>query len=414
MKRALHILFVAAALHSARAATPLVGSVQMRPANSRLPYVGLPVLGLGADEGAALHFDLLEDDRRYLRYSLQHCNADWTPSVLAPLEYVDGFNEGVVDNYAFSEATTVHYVHYTLPVGVGEMRPLVSGNYILRVYDETDGPEHPLVEARFAVTEQSAALRGAVTSRTDVDYNRAHQQLSVEADVSQAPVDDAFAELTLVVEQNGRRDNRAVLTRPLRVSGKTAVYEHQPQLIFKGGNEYRRFEAVSTQYPGAGVDRTEFVSPYYHTILEADASRAAQSYQYDRTLSGAYVVREYNAEGDDSDTRADYTVTHFTLSYPETPGLDFYVDADFTGRLLDDNARMQYNPETQSYQRAFMLKQGAYSYQYLAVPSHAVAAGRTDVVEGDHHETSNRYTLLLYSRRPAERWQRLIGAYTLQ
>ena len=31
-------------------------------------------------------------------------------------EFLDGFNEGTVDDYAFSEATSTHYVHYSLKI----------------------------------------------------------------------------------------------------------------------------------------------------------------------------------------------------------------------------------------------------------------------------------------------------------
>jgi hypothetical protein len=74
---------------------------------------------------------------------------------------------------------------------------------------------------------------------------------------------------------------------------------------------------------------------------------------------------------------------------------------------------MYFNRATQRYERALLLKQGAYSYQYLALaPGSNV--GRTDVIEGDKYETRNRYTVYVYNRRPGERYDRLIGVGSLQ
>ena len=39
--------------------------------------------------------------------------------------------------------------------------------------------------------------------------------------------------------------------------------------------------------------------------------------------------------------------------------------------------------------------------------------GRTDVIEGNKYETRNLYTVYVYNRRPGERYDRLIGVYTL-
>ena len=45
--------------------------------------------------------------------------------------------------------------------------------------------------------------------------------------------------------------------RSLRMSGTTAIFAHNPALIFEAGNEYRRFETVTDHYPGMGVERID-------------------------------------------------------------------------------------------------------------------------------------------------------------
>lgn len=391
---------------------PRVRSLQVRESGAPYAMPGLPVMLLGSDAGITVDFDIIEETHRYLRYELVHCNADWQPSRLSYMEYVDGFNEGVVEDYRYSDPLTFHYVHYRIDLPDSRMRPLVSGNYLLRVFDEADGAEKPLLQVRFGVSEAQAQLAATVTGRTDVDYNASHQQLAVAADLERAGVRDPFNDLVLRIEQNGRTDNAVTLTHPLRVSSKKVFYEHDPRLIFPAGNEYRRFETVSVNYPGMGVDRYEFVSPYYHAVLAADESRAAEPYHYDETLAGSYVVRESNA--DDADIGADYVLTHFYLDYPETPGFDFFVDADFVQRRFAPESRMVFNRASGMYELTIPLKQGSYSYQYLALPAGSGATvGRTDVIEGDRYETRNRYRIYLYHRVPGERYDRLIAVTTL-
>lgn len=365
-----------------------------------------PIINLGAGDRVIISFDELAEDRHYLRYSLTHCNADWRPSQLVELEYLDGFNQGDVTDYEFSRATTVHYVHYSITLPNEQMRFTVSGNYLLKVWDE-ERPDEILLQARFMVNEGGADVAGDVTSRTDIDYNKAHQQLSVVVDAERAFVSDPFNDLIVSVSQDGRSDNNIVMRQPLRASGKRAYYEHQRQLIFPAGNEYRRFETVSTSFPGMGVDEISYYEPYYHFKLVTDSPRSDGSYNYDQTQFGRYTIREYNSAN--SDTEADYVVTHFTLDMPHRTDVDIFLDGDFTSRRFDPESRMVFNRATGLYERSMLLKQGAYNYQYLAVPAGGTV-GYTAPVEGDYFPTVNEYVVTVYHRAPASRYDRLIGA----
>ncbi|MCM1517462.1 MAG: DUF5103 domain-containing protein [Pseudoflavonifractor sp.] len=363
----------------------------------------LPVIALNGEDKITISFDEIAEDREYYQYSLVHCNADWQPSGLVDTEFLDGFNVGQVDDYRFSEATTVHYVHYRITIPNEEMRITASGNYLLTVYPENE-PENVVVQARFSVTEYSMKVSGGVTSRTDVDYNDCHQQLSIVVDTDNFRPNDIYNDIKVVITQNGREDNKVMLRQPLRVSGNKAYYEHQRPLIFDAGNEYRRMETVSMTYPGMGVAEIVYAAPYYHQQLRVDKPRNMESYNFDRTQYGRFKIREYNS--DDSDVGADYAMTHFSLEMPRLDGYDIFLDGDFTGRRFDPGSLMHYNNLTQRYETSLLLKQGAYNYQYLAVPS-GTMRGETSVVEGDFYPTVNEYAVKVYCRRPGERYDRL-------
>lgn len=368
-----------------------------------------PVILLGSGDVISIAFDRLSEDRDFMRYQLIHCNRNWQPSGLVDSEFLDGFNEGTIDNYDFSRATSVHYVHYAMTIPNEQVSPKLSGNYLLRIYPENN-PDTTWLQCRFMISEQTAMISADVTTRTDIDYNNAHQQLSLAVNTERANVYDPFNDVTVVVQQNHRWDNEVAMQQPLRVAGNTSIYEHNRALIFDAGNEYRRMEIISTYYPGMRVENIEFMRSYYHFTIEQDRPRNTELYLYDQTLSGGYVIRQ--SDSDDSDIEADYGIVHFSLDYPETPGLMIFVDGDMVQRKFSPESLMTYNAATHRYERAMLLKQGAYSYQYLAVPS-GKKRGYTSVIEGDKYETVNRYDVKVYHRRRGERYDRLIGWATL-
>lgn len=367
------------------------------------------VVLLGGGDALRISFDHLADDREFLRWRAVRCDANWQPSQLVESEYLDGFNESAIEEYAFSNATTVHYVHYAFTFPDENIRPRLSGNYLIQVYPEND-PSDIWLQARVMVSEQTAPVSASMTSRTDVDYNVAHQQLEVAVDVERAGVNDPFNDLRVMISQNGRADNEVALTHPTRMSGTRAIFEHQRPLIFKAGNEYRRFETVNVNYPGMHVDGITYLHPYYHFRLTPDAGRASDAYSYDQTQQGRFMVREQNAA--DSDVDADYVVVHFSLEMPEMPDAMVFLDGDFTQRRFDAASQMLYNPVNGAYEKAMLLKQGSYNYQYLVVEPGA-RSGATGPVEGDKYQTVNEYLIKVYSRGPLDRHDRLLNVFQL-
>ena len=364
-----------------------------------------PVITLGTDDRIKITFDELTDEHSYLRYSLVHCNANWQPSGLVESEFVDGFNLGYVEEYEYSQLTTTHYVHYSIALPNDDVRFTVSGNYLLQVFNEND-PETILLQARFMVSEAKAMVGANITSRTDVDYNNAHQQLSLEVDVAKIGVQDLYGDLTVIVSQNSRVDNEVVLANPFRVESQKAYYEHIMPLIFKAGNEYRRMETTSVTYPGMKVDRIEYHEPFYHQLLEVDKLRSTSQYLYDQTQFGRFTIREYSSS--QSDIEADYVLTHFALDLPEQYNYGIFLDGDFTHRRFDPESKMVFNRATGMYEKTLLLKQGAYNYQYLAVPV-GTMKGETAPIEGDYYETVNEYLIKVYYHRPGSRYDRLVG-----
>lgn len=369
-----------------------------------------PVLDLGGRSHITVMFDEIADDRSYLRCRLLHCNADWQPSMLQENEYVSGFNYMDIEDYAFSSNTFIHYVNYSITIPNDDMAPLASGNYLLQVFDR-DEPDDTLLQVRFRVSEEILNIYGDANGRTDKGFNDEWQQLSLVIDLGQVVIPNPYTDLIVAVEQNHHPASRRVVEHPMRMEGSKIIYEHIPQLIFPAGNEYRRFETVRTNYPGMGIDHTEYVGDMYNAWLMTNEERASKSYIYDRTQRGRFKIDEYNAT--DPDLGADYVLTHFTFEFPEVMDGDVYVDGDLFLDAFSEQNKMKYDASESAYKLSVPLKQGSYNYRYVIVGRDDKDKVDASLTEGNKYETTNEYNVNVYLHTPGSRADRLLGTATI-
>lgn len=366
-----------------------------------------PVLMMNGDDFLVVNFDYIDYDVHYLRYSVTHCNADWQPSQLVESEYVSGFNYADINDYEQSVGTFVHYYNYQFFLPNPDMEFLVSGNYLLTVYEQDD-PDKLLFQTRFSVCEGTVGVYPQVTSRTDVEYNNRLQQVSFDVRFKPGQIKDPYSELTCVVSQNSREDNAVVVNRPMMVMNDHITYEHNRDLIFFAGNEFRRFEMVRAHSINMGVTSIRYYDPMYHAILIVDEPRNESQYLYDKTQFGRFTIR--NAEAyDENPLEADYMITHFTLDTGgKLYGGNVWLYGEFINGYPASQAIMKYDDSSGCYTANLLLKQGAYNYMYLWVPDGS-SVGQTSLIEGDHYETVNEYLVKVYDRPIGERYDHFVG-----
>ena len=366
-----------------------------------------PILMMDGDDRIIVNFDYLGYDVHYLRYSVTHCNADWQPSQLVESEYVSGFNYADIDDYEPSEATYVHYYNYQFALPNEDMQFLVSGNYMLSVYEQ-DNPDKILFQTRFSVCEGKVSVFPEVTSRTDVEYNNRFQQVSFDVRYKPNQIRDPYSEFKCVVSQNSRDDNAVIVTRPMMVAVDHVTYDHNRDLIFPAGNEFRRFETVNAHTINMGVQSIKYYEPMYHAILRTDEPRNELQYLYDQTQFGRFTIRNAEAFGENA-LQADYMITHFTLDTGgKLNGGNVWLCGEFLNGYPASQAMMTYDTSIGCYTADILLKQGAYNYMYLWVPD-GTSVGQTSKIEGDKYETINEYLVKVYDRPMGERYDRLVG-----
>ena len=372
-------------------------------------FMAPPIITLNGNDKLNVNFDLLEESPIYLKYRILHCNANWQPSQLLESEYIYGFNEFEVDDFAYSSNTYMHFINYNISIPDESTKFLVSGNYLLQVYPE-ENPDDILLQIRFAVSEQSIHTSGEVSSITDKGSNTLYQQLTLLINLPDVRGIDPFQDIVVIIEQNNRPETEKIINRPFRVSNNNLIYEHLPELIFEAGNEYRRFETVRTDYAGMHVDSVKFSNGIWHAWLQKDFPRLEKEYIFDSTQFGRFKIDEYNSTN--PDLSSDYINVNFSLGTDDLIDGEIYVEGEFTNHQLDERYRLKYDPFNDSYNLSLLLKQGSYNYQYIVKKPNESSSSR--LIEGNKYETGNEYLIKVFYSKPGSRADRLISSRTIR
>ena len=364
-----------------------------------------PYLPFGGRQHLVIEWDEMSHNYKRYVYHIDHCDWDWQPTDgIFESDFLEGLNDQLIEDYEKSFNTTQIYTHYRLRIPDKQLRLRLSGNYRVRIYEEdADRDEDlPVLEARFCIFENAAGIVAQLSSNTDIDFNRSHQQMTLSVGFGTLQVYDPQRELKVIVMQNRRWDSRVENLVPNVRRANGIDYTHNRQLIFPGGSEYHRFEILDVHRTSTGVDRMEWFEPYYHATLFAE--KPANAYSYIEDQNGVYVLR--SSDDYDDATTAEYIVVHFFLQSPRLQGGDVYVSGCWSGQTFNPDCRMEYDDINQEYHAAILLKQGYYSYEFVQQD------GLTARTMGSFYETENEYQVLVYYRGQGARYDRL-AAYSV-
>lgn len=365
-------------------------------------FMKLPVIDMEGNSSIEISFDYLSDEQPWLAYHIVHCDADWHQDDLGEMDYVEGFFPVKIEDVQPSFNTFVSYYHYSVKFPNEDVKLTASGNYAVLIHPEDD-EDNVIAVATFSVSEQIAFAKGEVSGNTDIDFLKTHQQLSFDVSWGQSklPYLDPASDLKIVVRQNRREDTKRVMSVPTCVESGKAVFEHNRDLIFDAGNNYRRFEFTDLRYATIGVENIRYEAPYYCVNLRLDAPRNTSNYLFDKDQNGRYLVRALRVS--DQNVEAEYFKARFTLKADVMfSNKGIYLSGDFTYGQYSDEFRMEYDDESGLYWKDVILKQGSYNYIYAV-------DGIPSVLEGDFHEAENEYDIYIYYRPNGARYDRLLG-----
>jgi len=353
-----------------------------------------------------LEFDDLRAKYTSFSAKIIHCDYDWQKSNLAEMEYLEGFNEFFINNYNVSQNTKTPYYHYSFKLP----KTKISGNFILQVFEnQTEGT--PIFERKFRVFDQMIGIGGGIIPAQDPQYWKTHQQLNVVIDIGNYNIAFPQRELKIVVRQN-QRDDRLTEIKNINLvnSGRNSfsLKYFDSGNLFKAGNEFRFVDLSSSFKIGQNIKAIKQGTPDEIAVVTQN-KRSNKGYLNAFDNDGGYIIT--NLENGEIDLNSDYMEVKFTLNAP-------YEDSGnkpmIAGKLVDwKNTEMDFNPNTQLYEKTLMLKQGVYDFGFT-LKNVFTKKIDDDIYEGNFSDTNNTYEVFIYHKPPGKRSELLIAYQVLR
>lgn len=364
-----------------------------------------PIIKLNSGETITVSFDDLDAYQKNYSYTLIHCSADWQKSDLYDYEYLQNYTYEDINEYAASFNTTTDFYHYTITIPNQNMTPTLSGNYILRVYEDND-PKNVVLQARFMILEPKLITSVTLPPLSAYSNLSGVQEFEFSVENNGYYIRDMQEDLQIRILKN--MDWNTVLKNPVPdyIGSNKLKFNNYAELKFKGGNEYRFFNTNSIRFNAENIKKIDFFLNKYHFRLVNDQDRSFEEYKSYQDINGKFKIDRERST--DPELESDYVYVYFSLDMdaPLNDG-DIYIYGDCTQRKFDERYLMKYNLETRAYEKRLLLKQGYYNYKY-------VLKNRNKTYDlyftsGNHAVTENDFIILLYHRDMQSGYDRLVG-----
>ena len=372
-----------------------------------------PIISLNNGGVLKVSFDDFKAQYVDYNYSIELMDSVWQPSELNEFNYIRGFNQNRISNYAASSMSMQNYFHYQFEFPNANCKPILSGNYIFKVYKGSN-KQAPVFTKRFYVVEDIAIVSAGIQEPFDGNIARTHQKVNVNVDVRNIPSFQTD-QLTIKVIQNNLFNNAQSVSAPDFIKGTVMIFNNESNLIFPGGNEARWLDLQSLSLRSDRIASIMYIDKQTNIFVKPDISRADLLYSNFKDLNGGFLIM--NTESLNNETQNDYAKVHFSYATNDNVALldkRLYIIGAFTNNKIDKDSEMIFDVRKGIYQKTLLLKQGYYSYNYILqdrIEPNILDNFRD--TEGNHTETENEYTVLVYYHTIGNKNDQLIGYVTV-
>lgn len=367
----------------------------------------LPVINVNGNDRIELFFDDLDGDVKNYYYTYELCNYDWSPADVMSMDYIKGFTQNRISDYKFSSVSLTRYTHYRAFLPQSNSYPFKAGNYILRVYLDSDTSKVAFTK-RLLVVDSRVTIAGRVTQPFAPALFNTHQKVQFNVDLKGINDYNAARQVHVVVLQNFRWRDAVMNLTPAFIRGNNLEFNSENSGIFPGGKEWRWLDIRDFHLQSDRVLKADYNKTNTSIYLKPDISWEDQRYVYFKDLDGLSMIEA--VRGINPYYEGDYATVHFALAPPDRNAYvskEIYLFGQLTNYSLTDSLKLRYNPETGLYETHLLLKQGYYDYTYYV--KDRLAPGKVTSTEGNYYETENIYMILVYYKPFGARADQLVG-----
>ncbi len=374
----------------------------------------LPLIKLNSNDLLELHFDDLCGYAKNYFYTLQLCNADWSPATdVNVFDYLTGFTQNRLSQYRISSVSLTKYVHYQALLPERNCMPTKSGNYLLKVFLDSDTAKLAFTK-RLLVVDEKALVGGRVEQPFDNEFGNSHQKIQVSVNTLKLNILSP-QQVKMVILQNNRWDNAVKNIQPSFIRGVMYEYNGEKDCLFPAGKEYRWADLRSFRFQSDRIDRVDkWVQPM-EVYIKPDVERNDLRYLYFLDQNGWDEIS--STESINPWWQSEYANVTFTFvpkNNQPYPGNTMYLLGSFTGNQVGDTSKMYYDAKNGVYTKRLFLKQGYYSYTYVTKDTRNTNnQADASLTDGNYWETENAYTILFYYRSFSSRHDELLGMSTI-
>jgi hypothetical protein len=368
-------------------------------------YNPSPIMLLSGEYKLNLSFDHLQASNNFYQYTFYHCDANWNLTDLEQNEYLDGNFINEISNFKFSTNTLQKYTHYSLTFPNEEIRFTKSGNYIMKVFTNFN-PDEVVFTRRFMIVDRRTKIAVTAQGATNPKDRFYRHEIDFEVDYKDFIIPNPFTDIKAVILQNNSWNNAVMNLPPLFVNNNKLTFNYEDKNLFDAGAEFRFFDIRTLRFFSNNV-RKKFIDTITNVVLNADELKSHLSYLRMIDYNGKRVVQ--NTDGRNVAEEGDYAIVHFFLkSANPIKDRDVYIYGELSDWRLRDEFKMVYIPEKSGYFQAVKLKQSYYNYHFVTLDEDTNKV-EYDFTEGNHYQTDNDYTVLIYHRNQMFGYDEIIG-----
>ena len=340
-------------------------------------------------------FDDLNIKKSSYYYKINHFDFEWKHSKALKSEYIDGYDDNLIETFDNSYNTLIDYTNYQISIPNEDLKLKISGNYSISIHNENGDF---LFEKKFSVLNKMISTNIKIKRSTDLKKIDSHQNIdiSVTCDNCNKFIGNS-SDLKLVILKNNNWNDYKVIERPDYFLNNTLIFK---DISFEGGNEFLNFDNSKINSTNIKVYKTE-LNDFYETYLRTDIDRTNSIYQYNPDINGSFVI---NNNFNIPEIENDYTLVKFSLKPERIDEKNrVFIIGEFNDYKITDKYELKLNNDI--YNGEFKFKQGFYDYKYLSV----LPGNKVKKYAGNFWETQNIYNALLYQKKLTEKYYKLIS-----